>query len=66
METVPLQQHDQQTVDGLLRRIAALVAARQELRAGGREQELEANRLEIVTCQRELNHALINLYRRAA
>jgi len=66
MESVPLHHHDQETVDRLLRRIAALVDERQELRSRGSEHELEANRLEIVECQRELNHALIGLYRRAA
>jgi hypothetical protein len=54
-------------VDSLLRQISRLVAERQELRAyPERQLELERNRLEIVRCQRELNHALIELYGRRA
>lgn len=67
MERRPHDQHEQQSIELLLRRIAALVAERQELRARGLpERELEANRLEIVACQRELNHALISVYGRQA
>ena len=67
MERRPHEQHDQQNIERLLRRIAALVAERQELRSRGlSEQELEVNRLEIVACQRELNHALISAYGRQA
>lgn len=41
-------------------RIDALVIARQELRAhGATHDELESNRLELVTRQRELSFALI-------
>ncbi len=54
-------------VDTLLRRISALVAERQELRGQpGRIADLERNRLEIVRNQRELNHALIDLYGKRA
>lgn len=54
-------------VDDLLRRISALVAERQDLR-GNRERsgDLERNRLEIARRQRELNHALIDLYGKRA
>jgi hypothetical protein len=54
-------------VDDLLRRISALVAERQDLR-GSRERsgDLERNRLEIARRQRELNHALIDLYGKKA
>jgi len=54
-------------VDDLLRRISALVAERQDLR-GNRERsgDLERNRLEIARRQRELNHALIDLYGKKA
>ncbi|HEX9416252.1 MAG TPA: hypothetical protein VF895_06050 [Gaiellaceae bacterium] len=54
-------------VESLLRRISVLVAERQELRGQpDRAGELEQNRLEIVRCQRELNHALIELYAKRA
>ena len=54
-------------VDKLLRRISALVAVRQELRGGSRQSlDLERNRLEIARCQRDLNHALIELYGKKA
>ena len=54
-------------VDELLRRISALVAERQDLRGDSRQPaDLERNRLEIARCQRELNHALIELYRKKA
>ncbi len=55
------------SVESLLRRISVLVAERQELRAEpDRAAALEQNRLEIVSCQRELNHALIELYAKRA
>jgi len=55
------------SVESLLRRISVLVAERQELRGQpDRATELEQNRLEIVRCQRELNHALIELYAKKA
>ncbi len=55
------------SVESLLRRISVLVAERQELRPEpDRVAELEQNRLEIVRCQRELNHALIELYAKRA
>ena len=48
-------------------RIDALVIARQELRAhGAAHDELEPNRLELVTRQRELSSALIEHERLAA
>lgn len=54
-------------VDTLLRRISHLVAERQELRGEpDRRADLERNRLEIAQCQRELNHALIDLYGKRA
>ena len=54
-------------VDKLLRRISALVAERQELRGDpDRTPDLERNRVEIAQCQRELNHALIELYGKRA
>ena len=54
-------------VDELLRSISALVAERQDLRGNpDRRDELERNRLEIARCQRELNHALIDLYGKKA
>ena len=54
-------------VDELLRRISALVAERHELRGDSRQSaDLERNRLEIARCQRELNHALIDLYGKKA
>ena len=54
-------------VDHLLRRISGLVAERQELRGDPqRLADLERNRVEIAQCQRELNHALIELYGKKA
>ena len=54
-------------VDDILRRISALVAERQELRDDPRRwSDLERNRLDIAECQRELNHALIQLYGKKA
>jgi hypothetical protein len=54
-------------VEQLLRRISALVAERQELRGDSRQSaDLEHNRLEIARCQRDLNHALIELYGKKA
>jgi len=54
-------------VEQLLRRISALVAERQDLRGDPqRTPELERNRLDIARCQRELNHALIELYGKRA
>jgi hypothetical protein len=54
-------------VETLLRRISVLVDERQRLRAEpDKRAELEQNRLEIVRCQRELNHALIELYAKRA
>jgi hypothetical protein len=55
------------SVESLLRRISVLVAERQDLRGQpDLVAELEQNRLEIVRCQRELNHALIELYAKRA
>jgi hypothetical protein len=55
------------SVESLLRRISVLVAERQDLRGQpDRAAELEQNRLEIVRYQRELNHALIELYAKKA
>lgn len=55
------------SVESLLRRISVLVAERQDLRGQpDRVAELEQNRLEIVRYQRELNHALIELYAKKA
>jgi hypothetical protein len=43
------------------------VAERQELRGDPeRSPDLERNRLDIARCQRELNHALIELYGKKA
>ena len=54
-------------VEELLRRISALVAERQDLHGNPeRRDDLERNRLEIARCQRELNHALIDLYGKKA
>jgi hypothetical protein len=54
-------------VETLLRRISRLVAERQELRGEpDRFTDLERNRLEIAHFQRELNHALIELYGKRA
>jgi hypothetical protein len=51
-------------VDDIDRRIRALVAERQELRARGASwDELEANRRELVRLQWELSRALIELHR---
>jgi hypothetical protein len=50
-------------IETLERNIAALVAKRQSLRAGGAEAaELERNRREIVARQHELCEALISIY----
>jgi hypothetical protein len=54
-------------VDELLQRISALVAERQQLRADPKRiADLERNRLDISRCQRDLNHALIELYGKRA
>ena len=54
-------------VEHLLRRISGLVAERQELRGDPEgSSSLERNRLDIAECQRELNHALIQLYGKKA
>jgi hypothetical protein len=54
-------------VDDILRRISTLVAERQELRDDPQRWfDLERNRLDIAECQRELNHALIQLYGKKA
>jgi hypothetical protein len=54
-------------VETLLRRISVLVEERQQLRwEAGRIADLERNRLAIAHCQRELNHALIELYGKKA
>jgi hypothetical protein len=54
-------------VEQLLRRISTLVAERQQLRGDAqRAPDLERNRVEIARCQRELNHALIELYGKKA
>jgi hypothetical protein len=48
-------------IDDIDRRIRALVAERQELRArGASREELEANRRELVRLQWELSRALID------
>jgi hypothetical protein len=63
MSTIPFRPRTEQSVERLLRQISVLVAERQELRthpAGA--DALEQNRMEIARCQRELNHALIQLY----
>ncbi|MER3409588.1 MAG: hypothetical protein C4306_05685 [Thermoleophilia bacterium] len=52
-------------VESLQRRIAGLVAARQELRErGATGVELERNRAEIAATQHELSRALIEIYGR--
>jgi hypothetical protein len=68
VNSVPTQIMDNQThVETLLRQISRLVAERQNLRGQpNRQRELEENRLEIARCQRELNHALIELYGKRA
>jgi hypothetical protein len=67
MTTSGFQSGPEQTVEGLMRRIAVLVAERQELRdRSDLGAELEANRLEIVRCQLSLNHALIQQHSRKA
>jgi hypothetical protein len=51
------------SVEELTARHADLVIARQELRSSGAaETELELNRIEIVRCQWEIAHALIERY----
>ncbi len=58
---------EERLVDELLRRIGALVSRRQELRAARADAvELERNRLEIVSCQRELNRTFIALHASAS
>lgn len=68
VQTVRTQIMDNEAhVETLLRHISALVAERQSLRGEpGRQRELEQNRLEIARRQRELNHALIELYGKRA
>ena len=67
MKAIPLERGPEQSVEALLRRISAAVAQRQELRGqADNAAALERNRLEIVRCQRELNHALIQLYAKRA
>jgi len=67
MNAIPLQRGAEQSVEALLRRTSELVAQRHELRAEpDSAAALERNRLEIVGCQRELNHALIQLYAKRA
>ena len=57
------QRADRETVESLTRRISALCAERQELRArGAAETTLEQNRLKIAEAQWELSHALIERY----
>lgn len=52
------------SVELLLGRTNELARERQELRAGGgRSDELEQNRLELVRAQLDLSHALIDRYR---
>jgi hypothetical protein len=63
MTTIPFTPRTERNVEALLRQISALVAERQELRAHPADADaLERNRIEIARCQRELNHALIQLY----
>jgi hypothetical protein len=68
VQTVRTQIMDRETqVETLLRQISALVAERQQLRGEpARDGELEQNRVEIARRQRELNHALIELYGKRA
>jgi len=67
MNAIPLERGAEQSVEALLRRISALVAQRQDLRGkADNAAALERNRLEIVRCQRDLNHALIQLYAKRA
>lgn len=67
MSAVSLNRRQDDSVEALLRRISVLVAVRQELRTeAGRGADLEQNRLEIIRCQLELCHALIELYARKA
>jgi hypothetical protein len=59
----PVELPKEASVDALLRQTSVLVAQRQELRKDlARVSELEKNRLQIVHCQLELNHALIALH----
>jgi hypothetical protein len=59
----PLRRPEQETVESLNLRIAALCAERQVLRgSGAAESVLERNRVEIARAQWELSHALIERY----
>lgn len=63
MKTIPLRTTKDMGVETLERHIAALVAERQALRAGGADAvDLERNRVEIARLQRELSEALIRRY----
>ncbi len=63
MTAIGLKPRNRRSAEALLRRISTLVAQRQELRAHPENTAgLEENRLEIVRCQCELNHALIERY----
>jgi hypothetical protein len=67
MSVISLERGAEQSVEALLRRISTLVAQRQDLRGeADNAAQLERNRLEIVRCQSELNHALIELYAKRA
>ncbi len=51
------------TPDQLQLRLSQLACERERLRAsGGSRESLESNRLEIVHCQHELSHALIQTH----
>jgi hypothetical protein len=63
MTAIPFRRRKDGSVETLLRRISVLVAERQDLRSvQDCDAALERNRVEIARCQRELNHALIELY----